>query len=206
MDLQQARKEVALFMHRTYERGLTTSTGGNISRRYDDRMLITCSSKDKSALTEDDIAIVDIELGENLTPDLKLSIESDMHRLLYKTHCDVNAVVHSHPTYCCLFSASSKPIDTTLIAESWYLLDEVVKIPYRRMGTRELAEIVSKSMNGRYAGIMENHGALTVGKTLLSAFDRMECLEQAAKLTLFSTLVSVNGLDEKKRDEISRMR
>ena len=33
---------------------------------------------------------------------------------------------------------------------------------------------------------MKNHGALTVGKSLLEAFDRLEVLETCAKMTLIS--------------------
>ena len=206
MDITKAREEVATYMRRTYQRGLTTSTGGNISSRFESYMLITCSGKDKSSLSFEDIAIVDIETGDNLTPGLKLSIESDMHRLIYKLRQDVNAVVHSHPTFSCLFSSSEKEIDSTLIAESWYLLDKVERVPYQRMGTKELALEVSSFMKDRNVALLTNHGAIALGKNLLSAFDRMECLEQAAKMTLFSSFVDAKGLDGEKCDEIAAMR
>ena len=206
MDILKARQDVAEFMRRTYSKGLATSTGGNISTRFGDFMLITCSGKDKSSLQAEDIAQVDIETGENLTPELKLSIESDMHRLIYKKRPDVCAVVHSHPTYSCLFSASSMEIDTTLIAESWYLLDKVKKIPYQRMGTEALAKEVSEFLISDNVALLSNHGAIALGKNLLSAFDRMECLEQAAKMTLLSKIVSTKGLEEKDLDDIAAMR
>lgn len=203
------RKEVSYFMRRAYERGLTTSTGGNISSRVGDKMYITCSSKDKSSLSGDDIAIVDIKSGKNLTPQLRLSIESDMHRLLYLEREDIGAIVHSHPTFSCLFSASEKEIDSTLIAESWYLLDRVERIPYQRMGTKELAKEVSSFFSKRekrYVALLENHGAIALGKDLLAAFDRMECLEQAAKMTLFASSIGAKGLDFSQLDEIAKMR
>ena len=37
--------------------------------------------------------------------------------------------------------------------------------------------------------IMQNHGILTAGETLLKAFDRLEVLEAAAKMTLFTALL-----------------
>ena len=36
-------------------------------------------------------------------------------------------------------------------------------------------------------GLMENHGVITVGKTLLEAFDRLEVLEVAARHSLIVT-------------------
>jgi L-fuculose-phosphate aldolase len=43
--------------------------------------------------------------------------------------------------------------------------------------------------SGGNAVLMANHGALTIGETLLQAFDRMEVLESAAKITLMTKLL-----------------
>ena len=66
MTKEEAKSSIAYFMHRAYERGLTTSTGGNISMRFGDVMLITPSGKDKNSRTCEDIAEVDLSTGENL--------------------------------------------------------------------------------------------------------------------------------------------
>lgn len=207
MDIEEAKGAVAAIMHRTYERGLTTTTGGNISMRSGTLMLITPSGLDKNSLNGDDIAVVDIETGRNLTPSKKLSIETEMHRLIYLKRSDVEAVCHSHPLFSCLFSASDEEIDTSLIAESYFLLDRVKKVEYARMGTTLLAEKVSELVaEGCNAVLLENHGALTVGKSLINAFDRLECLEQAAKLTLMSHIVRTNGLTDEEKMELALMR
>lgn len=196
MDFEKERMEVAATMARLYERTLTTATGGNVSARVGDVMLITPSGKDKASLKAEDIAVVDIATGCQIGTSWRLSIESEMHRSIYlKT--DAKAVVHSHPTFASLYSALDETIDTHIIAETYYLLDEVVKVPYELMGTRELAEKVSTYACKAHALLLENHGALTTGATLLSAFDRMEVLEQAARLTYlsksFGKLNDING-------------
>lgn len=207
MTKEEAKNQVAYFMHRAYERGLTTSTGGNISMRFGSLMLITPSGKDKNSLKGEDIAEVDLATGNNLTPSFKLSIETEMHRLAYLMRDDVNAVVHSHPTCCCLFSASDEEIDVSLIAESWYLFGgRVAKAPYRLMGTKDLASVVAEYVKNNDALLLEKHGALAVGKTLLQAFDRIECLEQAAKMTYMSRLVKTKGLTEEEKLGIDSMR
>lgn len=207
MDIENARKDVAFFMARCYERGLTTATGGNISVRAGDVMVITPSGLDKASLSPSDIALVSIKSGENLTKEKKLSIESEMHRLIYLERKDCNAVVHSHPTFSCLFSASDEEINTSLIAESWYLLDSVRKVEYARMGTEELALKVRDAVRkGENALLLSKHGAVALGGTLLSAFDRLECLEQAARLTVLSHLIKTENLSEEEKKEIAKLR
>lgn len=168
-------------------------------------MLITPSGLDKASLSAADIAEVDIETGDNLTPGLVLSIESTMHRMIYLKREDAGAVVHCHPVFCCLFSAAEDEIRTDLIAESRYLLGKVRKVPYALMGTADLAVSVSEQVRGCDAVLLENHGALAVGKTLLGAFDRIECMEQAAKMTVFSKNLSVRAMDGARLLEIDDM-
>ncbi len=174
--------------------------------RFGAVMLITPSGKDKASLTADDIAEVRISDGKNLTPDKKLSIESDMHRRIYISRPDVGAVVHSHPTFSCLFAASEESINTALVAENWFLLDKVEKVSYALMGSEALAESVAAAAETHDALLLENHGALAVGRTLLSAFDRLESLEQAAKLTYLSHTVRCRSLTGEERAEIALMR
>ena len=180
----ELKKTVAFTMRRLYDRKLTTATGGNTSCRYGDIMLITPSSIDKATLTADQIAEVDIETGENLTPEFRLSIESEMHRRIYKANESVMAICHSHPTTASLFSALENPIRTDLIAESWYLLGEVAKVPYALMGTEKLAENVARYAKKYTTMLLENHGAIATGRSLVNAFDRLEVLEQSAQMTL----------------------
>ena len=152
-------------------------------------MLITPSGKDKASLTGEDIAEVDISTGENLTPDKRLSIETEMHRLIYLRRPDVGAVAHSHPLFSCLFSASSEPLRSAIIAEDYYLLGDVAE------------HIVNHD-----ALLLQNHGALAVGKDLLSSFDRLECLEQCAHLTFLSRIIDVDDINERDRAAIALMR
>lgn len=204
---KRAEKEIADTMRRVYERGLTTSLGGNISMRLGSVMLITPSSLDKASLGDEDIAKVDIESGKNLTPCLKLSIESEMHRLIYLKRPTCKAVIHAHPVFSSLFSASEEEIRTDIIAESYYQLGRVVKTPYAIMGSRELAEKVSDDASSCCAVLLERHGALTVSdKSLLEALERLECLENAARMSLLSRDMKLNCLSENEKYELDLLR
>ena len=204
---KRAEKEIVDTMRRVYERGLTTSLGGNISMRLGSVMLITPSSLDKASLGDEDIAKVDIESGKNLTPCLKLSIESEMHRLIYLKRPTCKAVIHAHPVFSSLFSASEEEIRTDIIAESYYQLGRVVKTSYAIMGSRELAEKVSDDASSCCAVLLERHGALTVSdKSLLEALERLECLENAARMSLLSRDMKLNCLSENEKYELDLLR
>ena len=181
---KKERKEVARFMRRLYSHGLTTTSGGNISLRIsDDIILITPSATDKGTMKWKEIGLMTIR-GKNLTPELKPSIESQMHLAIYRRKKDVRAVVHAHPVFASSFTATKCEIDTTLTAEAAVILGTPQMVPYALPGTADLARVVSESIMKSEILLLENHGVLTTGSTLLQAFDRIEVLENAAKMTL----------------------
>jgi len=176
------REQVASVMRRLYRQGLTTCSGGNVSLRCGDVVLITPSGTDKGEITAGQIGAVTIS-GENLAPGLRLSIETEMHLEVYRNRPDVKGIVHAHPVTASAFAAMDAEIDTRLTAETWHVLGVPVRAPYALMGTKELAQIVGQAARQGNAVIMENHGVLTMGETLFRAFDRMELLEAAARMT-----------------------
>jgi L-fuculose-phosphate aldolase len=189
MDYAEEREEVAYFMRRLYVQGLTTCSGGNISCLVDGAtVLITPSGTDKGRIRAEQIGMLSLD-GENLTPELKPSIESEMHLAVYRKRSDVSAVVHAHPALASGFCATSTPINCSLIAESTLILGTPAVAPYALMGTEGLAESVAKTVGETNVVLMENHGVLTVGGSLLQAFDRIEVLEAAAKITLTAGLI-----------------
>ena len=136
---KEERKEVARFMRRLYKYGLTTTSGGNISLRIsDDIIVITPSATDKGRMRWREVGIMNIS-GENLTPDLKPSIESDMHLSIYKRKNEIKAIVHAHPVCASAFTARKAKINTCLTAEACAILGNPVLVPYALMGTGELA-------------------------------------------------------------------
>jgi len=207
MDKQTGKKELAYFMRRLYRQGLTTCSGGNISLRLeDDTLLITPSALDKGRIRSDQIGHMTLT-GENLTPTLKPSIETDMHRFVYLKRPNIRAIVHAHPPLATSFTASHQKINCNLIAESRAIIGVPVFAPYALMGTPELARLVSEAAQHGNVILMENHGILTVGETLLRAFDRLEVIEASAKMTLVTTslLGSKKELNEHQQAELDQL-
>ncbi|WP_066628311.1 class II aldolase/adducin family protein [Labilibacter marinus] len=185
----EERKEVARFMRRLYSKGLTTTLGGNVSKRVGDHIVITSTGVDKGMMKKKQVAIVDF-YGQNLTPHLKPSLETSMHIQIYKDHPTINAIVHCHSIFASAFSAMDVPINAHLIAESRMIIKEPVVAPYGLMGTAELAKNVSETFAENKVLIMENHGVTAIGSEMIKAFDRIEVLENAAKMTFITNLLN----------------
>ena len=182
--IEETRRKVASFMRRLYERGLTTTLGGNISARLPSGgFLITPSASDKAAISAEDIGEVDDD-GIPSREGFKPSIETTAHALVLRARPDVNAVIHAHPVTVCAFAATSAEINSSLIIEARELIGEISYVPLFPMGSAELADALSAAAAKSNCVVMRGHGALTVGKNLVEAFERMEVLENAAKMTL----------------------
>jgi L-fuculose-phosphate aldolase len=191
MNYQKEMEEIAGIMGRLYNKNLTTCSGGNISLRVgEDTILITPSALDKGNLSSDTIAVVTMS-GENLTPHLKTSIETEMHLEIFRKRPDIKAIIHAHPIHASLFTATDKKLRTDILAEARFMLGEPVFAPYALMGTKELATIVGEAFIDEKTKVvlMENHGVITIGNSLFQAYDRIEVVEASAHMTLMGELL-----------------
>jgi len=205
-DYKEQRKDVARFMRRLYRQGLTSTSGGNISLRLqDDIIIITPSATDKGRMKWKEVGVMTLE-GVNLTPDLTPSIEHKMHLSIYRRKKNISAIIHAHPVFASSYTAMNRTIDTTLTAEARAVCGDTEFVRYALMGTDELALLVSESIEKSDILLLENHGVLAAGKSLLQAFDRLEVLENAAKMTL---IVEISGnkkpLTQDSVDELDRL-
>ncbi|MCW3786683.1 class II aldolase/adducin family protein [Plebeiibacterium sediminum] len=199
------RKEVARFMRRLYKKGLTTSLGGNISKRVGEHFLITPSEIDKGTLKAKNVIILD-KNGNNLTQWITPSRETSMHLQIYKDHATINAIVHCHTIFASSFSGMDIPINAHLIAESRMIIKEPVVAPYGLLGTPELAKNVSETFAENKVLIMENHGITAIGSEMIKAFNRIEVLENAAKMTFITHLMNEErSLSEDQLEQIDNL-
>ena len=176
------RKQLVKICALLYERELTVSAGGNMSVRLnEDEILITPSGKNKGFLTEDDPLVVNME-GEVVCGRGTPSIETGMHLAIYKANPETNAIIHCHPLNCVALTLKRR-IRTDLTPEGVLLLGDVPTVGYYTPGSEELANAVASKSKSK-AILMERHGAVTQGKDLIDAYNRMEELEFQAKLQM----------------------
>lgn len=209
MDTELLKLEIVKYTNRLYDKQLISSSGGNISVRADDNlMLITPSGLDKGNLTESDICLADFDgnliLRDNQSSNLKLSMESQMHIAVYKARPDVQAIIHSHPIFASAYSTTQEKINTHLTGEIYAVVGEPSYVEYARMGSALLAELVGKSAVDANVLVLANHGVIAYGKDLFEAYNRTEIIEYAAHLTFLTKLIgNAIPLNENKLNAIT---
>ena len=92
-----------------------------------------------------------------------------------------------------------RKIRTDLTPEGVLLLGDVPTVGYFTPGTQALADAVASKAKSK-AILMERHGAVTQGKNLIDAYNRMEELEFQAKLQML-----VGRCRSLPRDEVSKL-
>lgn len=176
------RQEICHICHLLYNRGYVVSNDGNVSARTDrGTILITPSGVGKGRITPDMLVETDAD-GRILSGDRHPSSEGKMHWMLYRERKDVMAVVHAHPPMATAFSICRRPLTERYLAEMIVGLGEVPVTKFAMLSTDEVPLSVLPFVQDHCAVLLANHGALTWGPTLLSAFDRMETVEQTAKI------------------------
>ena len=194
-----ARKRLVECCHMLYDRNLTVSAGGNMSVRINDReILITPSGVNKGLVREDDL--VKMDMDGNVLSGGKPSIEHKFHLGIYRENPETNAVVHCHPLYCLAILTRGEDLKSTLTPEGVLLLDQVPTCRYATPGSDELVEAVMEYAHAP-AMLMARHGAITQGRTLEEAYNRMEELEFQAHLQILA-----GNAEELPMSEIMKLR
>ena len=203
IDEARFRADIVEVGRRLYARGYTASNDGNISVRLGpDRLLMTPTSVCKGFMTVDMMCITDLD-GKKVAGERNPSSEMQMHLEVYRRRPDVNAVVHAHPPLATGFAVAGIPLDRAVLAEVVCTLGSVPIAEYATPSTQELPAAVAKYVQAHDGMLLANHGALTMGKDLFSAYYKMETIEHFAKISLVARLLG--GERILSRDEVFRL-
>lgn len=184
--LQALKEEVARISVKAYERGLVFGTGGNVSVRIPGtgRALITPTGVSLGDTTIHNLSEIEIETGEAVPEcEYKPSKERYFHAAIYRLRPDVNAVVHLHPPYATAWSVKCGDLPlVTVTAQA--NLKRVPCVPAYPSGSAELRDSIAKAVEEvpELKGLlMCRHGMVTMGTTLVQAYNLADLLEDSAR-------------------------
>ena len=194
-----ARRDMITLIHRSYRMGLFTATHGTYSVRLsDDSFLITPFGQDRAYLEEDDLVRVKggmKELGK--TPSRAVYL----HDQIYRNNPEIRAVLQAHPVNAMAFAVTDAEFDARTIPESYILLRDIQKMPYRELyeDPAKASRVFSPS---NPAIMVEDDCVIVTGDSLLKAFDRLEVLEVTAHSIIDSAALGqiVHITDEEVED------
>ena len=200
---EQIRADIVEAGRRLYARAYIASNDGNISARLDDRRLITTpKSVSKGFLTPDMMVVVDYE-GQKVSGERDPSTELPMHLEIYRNRPDAGAVVHAHPPLATGFAVAGIPLTRAVLAEVITTLGSIPIAAYGTPSTSELPEAVRKYIKAHDGMLLANHGAVTCGPDVMSAYFKMETIEHFAKISLVARMLGGEHLIS--REEVERL-
>lgn len=205
MNETELKEQICDICHKMWQLGWVAANDGNVSVKLPDgNFLATPTGISKSFITPEKIVKIS-DKGEVLegNPGYRPSSEIKMHLRCYEEREDVGAVVHAHPPVATGYAVAHLDMDRYNMIETVITLGSVPVTPYGTPSTYEVPEAIAPYLQEHDAMLLMNHGALTVGADLITAYYRMETLELNAKISLVAHLLG--GEKEISRENIDRL-
>ena len=112
-------------------------------------------------------------------------------------------MVHAHPPLATGFAVAGIPLTRAVLAEVITTLGSIPIAEYGTPSTSELPEAVRKYIKAHDGMLLANHGAVTCGPDVMSAYYKMETIEHFAKISLVARLLGGENLIS--REEVERL-
>ncbi|WP_233967036.1 L-ribulose-5-phosphate 4-epimerase [Pectobacterium polaris] len=183
------------------QHNLVTFTWGNVSAvdRQRGLMVIKPSGVEYSAMTLEDMVVVELESGKVVEGTKKPSSDTDTHRVLYLEFADIGGIVHTHSRHATIWAQAGKDIPAWGTTHADYFYGP---IPCTRL-------MSDAEINGRYewetgrvivetfrqrgispvdvpAVLVNSHGPFAWGKDADNAVHNAVVLEELAYMGIFS--------------------
>ena len=183
MLMQEERELVVEYGKKISAAPLTTGTSGSICIYNAEKGLMAISPLGIGYFSTrpEDVVITDLD-ANIVDGDKKPSSEWGLHTTFYRHKPHARAVVHTHSMYCTTFAVLGQPIRAVHYVIGDAGVPEVPCAPYRTFGTLELAEAAIEVCGKSDAVLLGNHGLVTCGKDIKSAYGLACNMEYIAEL------------------------
>jgi ribulose-5-phosphate 4-epimerase/fuculose-1-phosphate aldolase len=164
---------------------LAWGNAGNISAQLDgETLLITASGTHLGDLSADDLVAVPLDAAQLVQYKRKPSKEMPMHRAVYNTRPEIQAVLHASPFYSTVVACSDLTLPGDLFVEDMYYLERVARVRYCHPGSPDLGEAVRAHAAEANILLLDNHGVLVYDTNLREALMALHTLEFVSRLVI----------------------
>lgn len=193
-------ENLALAAQRAYSRGIQTGSGGNLSARVGDNLMLVKSSGGSFAdcdASGNGFVLTDLDgvVQEGLPG--KPTREVFLHGLMYKLRPDVNGIVHSHSPWAITWSFTKEELP--MITQHLKLKFKS-PIPVMDIDSPMVRPEDESALTGLFrktpmlpAFILVGHGVVALGKDALEAEHNAELVEETAQIAVLHALMTRNA-------------
>ena len=184
--------KIVSICHKIYQKGYVSAYDGNVSVITDkNTVLFTRSGVCKGDVTKDDILEFDMS-GSLLKGEGRITTEFKLHLFAYSRRTDATA-----------FSLVGEGLTEHYFPEMILTLGKVPLCKYGTPSTNDLPLSLEPYIEHSWAYLLQNHGALTLGKNLDDAYYKMEKLEHSAE-TIFKAKM-IGKPEALSREDITKL-
>jgi len=181
------KHEIVRVCRLLHKKNYLAATDGNVSVRLGDRVLVTPSGVHKGLMEADQIITVDLT-GRVLEGERRPTSEIRLHLLAYEVRPDVSAVVHAHLPYATACTLAGIDLLEPILPEVVITLGGIPTAAYATPGSAEVPTAVGDFLKEYDAILLSRHGAMTMGRDVADAYNKMEKLEHTARVVLAARL------------------
>ena len=179
---KELRREIVESCRKMNALGINQGTSGNISARFEGRMLISPSAIPYDDMTPEMVASVGMDdVSGAYDGLLKPSSEWRFHQKLLRGRPEAEVVIHAHSTYCTTLAVARKSIPACHYMIAAFGGTDVKCSGYATFGTEDLSTLALEAMEGRMACLLANHGMIVLGESMAKGMWRAVELETIAK-------------------------
>ena len=183
MLMENERKLIVEYGKKLSASGLCPGTSGNTSISNKDLGLVAISPSgiDYFETKPENVPIVNMD-GKTVDGHTKPSSEIYLHLAFYRKKPEISAVVHTHSVFCSVFAALRQPVRAVHYVIGDANTHIIPCAPYRIYGSPELSEAAVEACGDSLAVLLANHGMMSCGKNIQSAFSLAKNIEYVAEI------------------------
>ncbi|AUJ32772.1 MAG: class II aldolase/adducin family protein [Liquorilactobacillus nagelii] len=220
LPFEDQRRDLAQVAREMFTRKMTNVAGGNISVKltpkenfsydgYDykagkDYLIMTPTFMSEAwyaNLSVSQILVIDLDTGEKIAGEGRVTREINMHEEAYKANSQIRVVYHSHAKNSMFWATIGQDMpNLTEVTSVNVPLGKIKCLPYREACTKELADLVHDELLklGEKAKqnifLLNSHGVLITDTDLHAATEVLETVEWNAEIAYKQAIFKKLGL------------
>lgn len=183
MNLKTIKKDIIKYAEILDKKNYSPGTSGNISVKFDNKIIITASGSSNGSLTSEDLVLIDFE-GNLVEGNKKPSSEKMLHIGIYNKNPNIKAIIHVHSPFLSSFASARKALDEPIMAENVYYFGKIPLAEYALPSSMKLVENTAKYFDKYNAVLMANHGFVAGDIDIAQTYLKVELAETYAQTVL----------------------